>query len=129
MRIEKADCLRNLANRKTFFAIAAKAMRQVLIDHHRRRNKRLEEHVAREPLDDIIDEIEAQTGSNFDFISVELERLEREAPRQHAMIMHRYFCGRTVAETSELLGVSEETVHRDWRLARAKLFTRLKSAE
>ena len=125
LRMEKSACLSDLANRKVFFSITAKAMRQVLIDHYRRRQKRLEENASREPLDDVIKDVEDQTQASFENLAEELDRLEQESPRQHAVIVHRYFGGRTVPETAAMLGVSEETVHRDWRLARAKLFRRL----
>lgn len=130
LRIEKSGCLGSLANRKVFFAITATAMRQVLIDHYRRRQARLEGRLDRQgPLDTLIEDIEWQTRSDFDELAEQLTRLESESPRQYSVIMHRFFAGRTVAETAEAIEVSEETVHRDWRLARAKLFQRLNQSD
>jgi RNA polymerase sigma factor (TIGR02999 family) len=125
LRIEKSECLRKLSNRRMFFSVAAKAMKHVLIDHYRKRQRRLEGSSAREPLDFLIEEVERQTDVDFEELSRELDRLEQESPRQHAVIMHRYFAGFSVVETAELLDVSTETVKRDWRLARVKLSARL----
>ena len=55
-----------------------------------------------------------------------LRQLEVESPRQYAVITHRFFGGLTITDTAELLGVSEPTVERDWKLARAKLFRLMK---
>ena len=126
LRIEKADCLKSLSNRRMFFAVAGKAMRHVLIDHYRKGQRRLEGKSARQPLDFLIEEVEQQTDADFESLARELDRLERESPRQHAVIMHRYFAGLSVAETAEMLDVSADTVKRDWMLARVKLLARLK---
>jgi RNA polymerase sigma factor (sigma-70 family) len=50
-----------------------------------------------------------------------LEELARLSPRQAAIVESRFFGGLEVAETAELLGVSEATVARDWRVAKAWL--------
>ena len=126
LRIEKADCLHTCANRRVFFSVAVQAMKHVLIDHYRKRQRRPEENSARQPLDFLIEEVEQQTDVDFEALAKELDRLEREAPRQHAVIMHRYFAGLSIAETAELLEISTETVKRDWRLARVKLLARLR---
>lgn len=57
-----------------------------------------------------------------------LRELNRLNPRQAAMIEARYFGGLDVAETAELLGISEATVLRDWRAARAWLSLELRRA-
>lgn len=130
LRIEKSGCLADLGNRRIFFAVTATAMRQVLIDHYRERQARFEGRLNRQgPLDTVIDNVQWQTRSDFETLAEELSRLELESPRQYCVIMHRFFGGRTAAETAELLEVSAETVHRDWRLARAKLFQRLRHDE
>jgi len=85
-------------DRNHFFAIAARAMRQVIIDHARQRRagKLLE-------LNDL------------------LARLEAENPRWLQVVECRFFAGYSESETAEALGVSTRTVERDWLHARVWL--------
>ena len=55
-----------------------------------------------------------------------LHELARLNPRQALMVESRFFGGLEVPETAELLGVSEATVHRDWRVAKAWLARELR---
>lgn len=102
-----------------FRHVVVRAMRQVLVDSARRRHafKRDGIHVdvdasipSSPPMEDRILEIDAA-----------LTRLSALNPRQAEMVEARFFGGLDVAETARMLGVSEATVHRDWRLARAWL--------
>ena len=54
-----------------------------------------------------------------------LLRLEKESPRQHQIVLLRFFAGLDVATTARVMGVSVRTVMREWRLARAKLYKQL----
>lgn len=122
LKFEKANALEAIANRRVFFSVASRAMRNILVDQHRRRRKAIDSpDRSIEPLDSAVLDFEERTGYDVDKLSVALEELERSSPRQHAVVMHRFFADRTVAETAELLNVSSGTVERDWRLARAKL--------
>jgi len=56
-----------------------------------------------------------------------LEQLARVSPRQATMVESRFFGGLDVAETAELLGVSEATILRDWRAAKAWLAQEMRS--
>ena len=125
-RFERGGALTSMENRRVFFSVAIRAMNQVLVDHYRKRKKQIDgpDRLA-EPLDGVIEQIESQVGTDLDHLQLELARLANESPRQHAVIMHRFFGGLTIPETAELLAVSEQTVQRDWRLARATLFRRL----
>jgi RNA polymerase sigma factor (TIGR02999 family) len=103
------------------FAAAARAMREVLIDHARRRAAdRRGGGRQRVPLDLILDYFEAQ---NLDVVAVHeaLDRLTELNERQGQVMTLRYFGGLTVPEVAEALGVAPVTVERDWRLARAWL--------
>ncbi len=101
-------------------------MNNILIDHYRRRKKSIDSpDRAGVPLDDIFTQLEANFGIEFEDLQAELTKLEREAPRQHRVIMHRFFGGLTIKETANLLDISVQSVERDWRLARAKLISRL----
>jgi RNA polymerase sigma factor (TIGR02999 family) len=109
-----------------FRRIAARAMRQVLVDVARR--KHAEKHgggVMLVTLDDGTEQIPAAVD---DLLALDeaLRELNRLNPRQAAMIEARYFGGLGVSETAELLGISEATVLRDWRAARAWLSLELR---
>lgn len=116
-----------LASPLHFKRIAARAMRQVLVEAARRRaaHKRggvLEANIV---LDDLVKDISPGEHNilALDDALLELERLE---PRQAMLVESRFFGGLDVMETAELLGVSEATVHREWRAARAWLKHRLR---
>jgi len=114
--------------RAQFFALAAQAMRQVLVDHALRRKagKRgggqvhmtLGEEVGERtpPVDDILalDEV--------------LGRLERAHERRARVVVCRFFAGMEVEEIAEALGTSPATVKRDWSYARAWLNRELRSS-
>jgi RNA polymerase sigma factor (TIGR02999 family) len=96
-------------------------MREVLIDHARRRGAdRRGGGRQRVPLDLVLEYFEAQ---QLDVVAVHeaLDRLTELNERQGHVMTLRYFGGLTVPEVAEALGVSVVTVERDWRLARAWL--------
>jgi len=104
-----------------FFALAARAMRSVIVDHarHRSRLKRGGGSV-RVPLDDVVDLYEDRA---LDLIALDhaLVKLGEVDEEQARVIELRFFGGLTEAETAEMLGVSPRTVSRIWRRARAWL--------
>jgi RNA polymerase sigma-70 factor, ECF subfamily len=109
------------ADRGFLLAAAARAMREVLIDHARRRAAaRRGGGMARVPLDAVVDYLE---GQRLDVVAVHeaLDRLAALDGRQAQVTTLRYFGGMTVAEVAAALGVSVATVEQDWRLARAWL--------
>ena len=113
------------ADRSFLFASAARAMREVLIDHARRRAAgRRGGGRRRVPLDLVVDYFEAQ---DLDIVAVHeaLDRLAELNERQAQVMTLRYFGGLTVPEVAAALGVSVVTVERDWRLARAWLVDQL----
>ena len=96
-------------------------MREVLIDHARRRAAdRRGGGWRRVPLDSIVDYFEAQ-GLDVVAVHEALDRLAELNERQSQVMTLRYFGGLTVPEVAAALGVSVVTVERDWRLARAWL--------
>ena len=110
-------------------AAAARAMREVLIDHARRRAA--DRHGGgwrRVPIDAVVDYFEAQS---LDIVAVHeaLEKLAVVDERLSQVITLRYFGGMTVAEVAKSLGVSVVTVERDWRLGRAWLRGQLSDGE
>lgn len=116
----------DVQHRAHFLAIAARAMRQVLVDHARRRGaaKRGGEWVRTT----LGDEVGAQSGMDADeLIALDdaLARLEANEPRLRAVVEYRFFGGLTEKEIAEALGVTERTVQRDWVRARAWLHKEL----
>jgi RNA polymerase sigma-70 factor (ECF subfamily) len=109
------------ADRNFLFASAARAMREVLIDHARQRAAaRRGGGMRRVPLDSVVDYFE---GQGLDVVAVHeaLDRLAALDGRQAQLMTLRYFGGMTVAEVAAALGVSVATAEQDWRLARAWL--------
>ena len=110
-------------DRKHFFAIAALAMRQILTDRARRRRAAKRGGAAvRVTLTGLAD-----ADRTLDVLAVEdaLVRLEALSARQARIVEMRCLIGMSVAETAEVLDVSERTVHAEWRLARAWLTRQL----
>jgi len=112
-------------SRLHFKRIAARAMRQVLIEAARRRQAgKRGGQVVFADMDLAIAEVPFGGGEllALDKALLELERLE---PRQAMLVESRFFGGLDVMETAELLEVSEATVHREWRAAKAWLKLKL----
>ncbi|MGA8145110.1 MAG: ECF-type sigma factor [Candidatus Acidiferrales bacterium] len=117
------------ASRLHFKRIAARAMRQLLIEAARRRNanKRGGGADVNVTFDESFDE-KPSSGQSLLALDSALEELARMNPRQAMMVESRFFGGLDIAETAELLEVSEATVLRDWRAAKAWLAHELRRA-
>jgi RNA polymerase sigma factor (TIGR02999 family) len=110
-----------------FKRIAARAMRQLLVEAARRRNAH--KRGGDSPFAVItFDESVMQPASQQDVLALDnaLEALAKIHPRQALMIETRFFGGLDIPETAALLDVSEATVLRDWRAAKAWLARELK---
>jgi RNA polymerase sigma factor (TIGR02999 family) len=106
-----------------FKRIAARAMRQLLIEAARRRNAGKRDFgiaITLESLDDA-SKPSYSDGEQILILDQALAELARMSPRQAAVIELRFFGGLDIAETAAALGVSEPTVFREWRVARAWL--------
>ena len=111
------------ADRAHFLAIAARAMRQVLVDHARERKaaKRGGGDWERTTLTD-----GAWVGEfHPDELLALDEAMQELDPRQRQVVEYRFFGGMGEREIADVLGISERTVHRDWMKARAWLYRRL----
>jgi len=110
-------------SRVHFFNAAALAMRRILVDHAVQRNalKRGGGH-ERVNLESI--EIADDPAGPLDWVELDkaLKQLEELSPRQHQVVMLRFFSGRTEAEIAEMLEISQSTVERDWSMARTWLY-------
>lgn len=116
-------------SRRHFFAAAARAMRQILIEDARSRG-RLKRGGRMRPRE-LDDGLHAPGQDPLELLAVHeaLVRLETEDPRKGDVVNMRYFTGLTVKETAEALGVSERTVNLEWRFARAWLHRELSSGD
>ena len=111
-------------NRGQFFAIAAQAMRRLLIDSARQRRslKRSGEKIS-------LDEaptIPFEDDQNLLELDQALSELEQFDEQQSRLIELRYFAGLTIEETAEVMGISASTVKREWEIARTWLYQRMK---
>jgi RNA polymerase sigma factor (TIGR02999 family) len=112
-------------SRLHFKRIAARAMRQVLIEAARRRNAGKRSQAIFAGVDLAATEM-AFGGQDLLALEEALQELERLEPRQAMLVESRFFGGLDVLETAELLEVSEATIHREWRAAKAWLKHRLR---
>ena len=114
-------------NRLHFLALCSQMIRRILVDHARSRGyAKRGGNAVRVPLDD------ALVGTRTPVIEMlaldeALEALSRADARRGRVVELRYFAGLSVEQTAEVLGVSSETAKRDWKIAKAWLFRRLKS--
>jgi len=110
------------SDRSHFLAVAARAMRQVLVDHARRRQaERRGGGWARTTLTDGMGSVEVDLE---EIVALDDALAELE-PRQRRVVECRFFGGMTEAEVAEALGVSARTVGREWVKARAWLYDSL----
>ncbi len=121
LKLVRAETL-SLADRGHFFALAAKAMRQILLGHaeHLRRQKR-GGGVEALPFDDRVATPALWQAEQLCAVDEAVDALERLAPRLARIVELRFFVGLNEGEIGELLGHSERTVRREWRKARAFL--------
>jgi RNA polymerase sigma factor (TIGR02999 family) len=115
-----------LGSRAFFFGAAARAMRQVLVDAARRRNR--DKRGGGQAGTQLHEEWVAADGLAVEVLELNegLERLAEHYPRQARVVECRFFGGLSVDETAEALDISERTVVRDWTLARAWLYRELR---
>ncbi len=108
-------------DRAHFFGVAARLMRQILVDHARARQAgKRGGLVEKLPLDQALEFSPARSRELIELDSA-LESLGRLDPQQARVVELRFFGGLTVEETAEVLGISPRTVKRDWSVARAWL--------
>jgi RNA polymerase sigma-70 factor (ECF subfamily) len=112
-------------NRAHFFGVASGVMRRILVDHARaKRAAKRPDSRQRVVLDDGIAIVNTHLESVID-VDQALSRLAIIDPRQSRIVELRYFGGLTAEETAEVLGVSLNTVKREWSVARAWLYGEL----
>ena len=116
------------ASRLHFKRIAARAMRQVLVEAARRRSAQKRGGDALMVTLDGSRDRAVECSGELLALDAALEELAELEPRQAQMVEYRFFGGLDLTETASVLGVSESTVVRDWRAARAWLGRELRRA-
>jgi RNA polymerase sigma-70 factor, ECF subfamily len=111
-----------------FFAVAARAMRQILVNHAKGRSRaKRGGGAAPISLDEAVVMSEARS-EELVALDEALERLEAIDLRQSRVVELRYFGGLTIEETAQVLAVSVVTVKRDWATARAWLYREVRDS-
>lgn len=114
-------------NRAQFFGLAAKIMRDLLVDHARQK------HAAKRGGGNFsislgeADRIGKQPNLDLLALNEAMNELDAIKPRHCKIIEMRFFAGLTIEETAEVLNISHATVERDWNFARTWLYRHLKS--
>jgi RNA polymerase sigma factor (TIGR02999 family) len=118
----------DVRDRGHFFALAARAMRQVLVDRARRRSAG--KRGGSPPPETLVDEAPAVDARTEELLALDeaLSRLENLDPRLVRLVEVRFFAGLSVEEAAEALEMSTRTVKRDWQKARAVLHRELTAA-
>lgn len=112
-------------DRAHFYGVAARAMRHIVIDHARARNAarrggktvKVNMDIAEIPLRDASEALLS--------LDAALDGLEERDSRLARLVELRFFAGLSVAESAQAMSISERTVKRDWRLARAFIYARM----
>ena len=121
------DASPKFANRAHFFAAAAEAMRRILVDQGRRK-RALRHGGGQEGVD--IEELDlAAPEADTQLLAVHeaLDKLAVHHPVKSEVVKLRYFIGLTIAETAEVLGISEPTAKNYWAWARVWLYQEIKA--
>jgi RNA polymerase sigma-70 factor (ECF subfamily) len=117
-------------NRAHFFGIAARVMRQILVEYARAHSaaKRGGAGACKITLDE---SLELAQRTDIDVVALDgaLDRLSELDPQQSRIVELRFFTGLTIEDTSEVMGLSPATVKRDWTSARAWLHREIARSE
>jgi RNA polymerase sigma factor (TIGR02999 family) len=108
-------------NRAHFFGVAAQAMRRILVDYARSRQRLKRAGPAQRVSLDEAMTLAKERAAELVALDDALQGLAKVDPRKSCVVELRYFGGLSVEETAEALGVSTMTVMRDWNTARAWL--------
>jgi RNA polymerase sigma-70 factor, ECF subfamily len=112
-------------NRSHFFAVSAQVMRNILVDHARKKKAGIHGgNLQKLALDEAIS---FSTHTEIDLVDLDdaLKDLAELDERQSKIVELRFFAGLSIEETAHALGVSTMTVSRDWNFAKAWLYRRL----
>jgi RNA polymerase sigma factor (TIGR02999 family) len=115
-------------NRGHFFAAAAEAMRRILIDNARRKQRPKHGGGRRRVAGDVAAPQPATSAEDLLALDEALDKLAREEPAKAELVKLRFFAGLTMSEAAEVLGISLATAERHWSYARTWLYAELDDA-
>jgi len=116
-------------SRAHFFGVAARLMRQILVDHAR--NHEAAKRGGNSLKLTLQEGLVGRKEKNLDVVALDdaLNQLARLSPQQSEIVELRFFSGLTIEDTSEVLGISPATVKRNWTAARAWLFREMSGSQ
>jgi RNA polymerase sigma-70 factor (ECF subfamily) len=119
LRLSSQDSV-DWQNRDHFVSVAAEMMRRVLVDHARGHKRDKRGHGLKQSLADAEG---IATNDDGDLVALDeaLRRLARKHPQKGRVVELRFFGGLSIEEAARILKVSESTIERDWKFARAWL--------
>lgn len=116
---------KQFANRAHFFAVAANAMRHILVDHARMRQAEKRGGAMQKISLENAAVVSAERASELVALDDALAKLSVSDERKAKVVELRYFGGLSIEETAQVLKISTETVTRDWRFAKTWLLREL----
>jgi RNA polymerase sigma factor (TIGR02999 family) len=129
LRLVDHDRAQHWNSRGHFFAAAAEAMRRILIEKARRK-QRLRHGGGRERCDlDRLDVVDQGTDEELLALDEALQRLAQEEPVAEEVVKLRFFAGLTIEQTAAALGIAVRTANRHWAYARAWLYQQLRQQD
>jgi RNA polymerase sigma factor (TIGR02999 family) len=131
LRLVDAEQQQRFDSRGHFFAVAAEAMRRILVENARRKRRlRHGGQFHRVPLEEADVAIEPpEAGLDLIELDAALESFAVEEPRKAELVKLRYFAGLPEQEAADVLGISRPTAARWWAFARAWLYERMQGEE
>jgi RNA polymerase sigma factor (TIGR02999 family) len=116
----------NWKDRGHFFAVAAQAMRRILVDHAKHKHRAKRGGAAGDlQLDDVFEIPKVENNVDIEALDEALSRLAAIDPQQERLVELRYFAGLSLEETAGALGISRATAAREWQMAKAWLHREL----
>ncbi|HKX84823.1 MAG TPA: sigma-70 family RNA polymerase sigma factor [Pyrinomonadaceae bacterium] len=113
-------------SRGHFFAVAAQAMRRILVDHAKHRNREKRGGAFEDMrIDGGFDLAATEKGIDIEALDEALSRLAAVDPEQERLVELRYFAGLSLEDAAAAMNVSRATAAREWQVAKAWLFREL----
>jgi RNA polymerase sigma factor (TIGR02999 family) len=128
LRLVNVDQM-TIDGRTHFLALAARLMRQILVDHARR--KRAAKRGGDVTIVNLDDAVKVTEPVAVDILALDraLDEMAAFDPRQRDLVELKFFAGLTIDEAAMALGISPATVEREWAIAKAWLYQRLSSLQ
>jgi len=114
-------------SRAHFFGVASRVMREILVEHTRKRAALKRGGARKIYLEDVAEPAAPNKGVDLLALDEALQRLEKLDPQQGRIVELRFFSGLSVEETAAALGISPRTVKRDWNLAKVWLHREMRT--